>query len=143
METVVVTWNGLDVEAVLPTSIAGWGPPLSAATARATERAAGAILRFGDRIPGPAEAVARLLLRSEGLASSAIEGLRATAEDVAVAEAAGDGQSVAAWVADNLAVVERALLAPAPLTSEMLLSCPACRPTVVPVDRREPGRGRR
>lgn len=130
METVTVAWNGIQVEAVDPPLIADWVPVLSAATARATERAAGAIVRLGDRSAGPAEVVARLLLRSEGLASSAIEGLRATAADVAFAEATEGGvaegkrkedQGVAAWVADNLAVVARALSTPAPLTVETLL----------------------
>jgi Fic family protein len=121
MDTVTVTWNGLQVEAVDPPLIADWDPALSAATVRSTERAAGAILRFGDRSAGPAEVIARLLLRAEGLASSAIEGLRATAADVAFAEATEEDQSIAAWVADNLAVVAQALSTPAPLTLEVLL----------------------
>ncbi|MBO0728909.1 MAG: Fic family protein [Acidimicrobiaceae bacterium] len=55
------------------------------------------------------------------MASSAIEGLRATAADVALAEATEQDQSVAGWVADNLAVVAQALSTPAPLTVEVLL----------------------
>ena len=121
METVTVIWNGLQVTAVDPPLIADWDIALSAATVRSTERAAGAILRFGDRSAGPAEVIARLLLRAEGLASSAIEGLRATAADVALAEATDKDQSVAAWVADNLAVVAQALSTPAPLTLDVLL----------------------
>ena len=54
------------------------------------------------------------------MASSAIEGLRATATDVALAEAAHESQSIAAWVADNLGVVAQAFSTPAPLTIEML-----------------------
>jgi Fic family protein len=121
MQTVTVTWNGLQVEAVDPPLIADWDQDLSAETVRSTERAAGAILRFGDRSAGPAEVTARLLLRAEGLASSAIEGLRATAAGVAFAEATQEDQNVAAWVADNLAVVAQALATPAPLTPEALL----------------------
>lgn len=121
MQTVTVVWNGMPVEAVDPPLLADWNPGLTAATARATERAAGAVLRFGDRSAGPAEVVARLLLRAEGLASSAIEGLRASAADVALAEATREEQGVAAWVADNLAVVADALSTPAPLTVETLL----------------------
>jgi Fic family protein len=120
-ETVTVTWNGLQVEAVDPPLIADWDPALSAATVRSTERAAGAILRFGDRSAGPAEVIARLLLRTEGLASSAIEGLRATAADVAFAAATQQDQSIAAWVADNLAVLAQALSTPAPLEPEVVL----------------------
>lgn len=121
IDTTTVTWNGLEVQAVDPPLIADWDPALSAATARSTERAAGAILRFGDRSTGPAEVVARLLLRAEGLASSAIEGLQATAAEVALAEATEESQSIAAWVADNLAVVAQALSTPVPLTLDVLL----------------------
>lgn len=121
METVTVTWNGLQVDAVKPPPISGWVPDLSAAAARSTERAAGAILRFSDRSAGPREVIARLLLRAEGLASSAIEGLQATAADVAFAEATEDDKSVAAWVADNLAVVAQALSTARPLTVDVLL----------------------
>ena len=67
----------------------------------------------------------RLLLRAEALASSAIEGLRASAEAVALAEAAaadagGFDDPVAAWVADNLAVVSDALADPCPLDEARL-----------------------
>ncbi|HEV2362456.1 MAG TPA: Fic family protein [Acidimicrobiales bacterium] len=122
IDTVTVTWNGLEVEAVDPPLIAELDPLLSAATARSTERAAGAIRRFGDRSAGPAEVIARLLLRAEGLASSAIEGIRATAADVALAEATEQDHTVAAWVADNLAVVAQALSTPGPLTVEVVLA---------------------
>lgn len=66
-----------------------------------------------DRSAHGLDVPARLLLRAEGLASSAIEGIHASAEEVALAEAAGDGESisgpVAAWVSDNLAVVTASL----------------------------------
>jgi Fic family protein len=67
------------------------------------------------------EVAARLLLRSEGVASSAIEGVRAPVADVAVARAepAAVGET-AAWVADNLAVVDEAVADTAPLTTERL-----------------------
>jgi Fic family protein len=55
------------------------------------------------------------------LASSAIEGLRASAADVALAEATEEDQTIAAWVSDNLAVVAQALSTPTPLTVGALL----------------------
>jgi Fic family protein len=130
METVSVDWHGMRVEATAPTAIAGWQPELTTATVRRTEQAAAAVVHSGIHATGHLEAVARLLLRAEGLASSAIEGLRASAADVAVAEAiAADDRAsgeaadtVAAWVADNLAVVTDALATPGPLTDELLFT---------------------
>src|SRR5919199_3279455 len=76
---------------------------------RATERAIAATEQADERAHR-FETLARLLLRSEGVASSQIEGVRAPAELVAVAEidaSAVDASS--AWVADNLAVVDASL----------------------------------
>ena len=125
METRPVQWNGTTVQAAVPIRLAQWSPELTAQTVRATERAAAAVVRFGDRAAGAAEVSARLLLRAEGVASSAIEGLRASAADVALAEAASvelPPTSVALWVADNLAVVNQALSTPAPLTIARVLA---------------------
>jgi Fic family protein len=120
-----VQWNDIDVEAAVPDPVVRWTPNLAERTVRETERAAAAVARFGERTLGAAEVSARLLLRAEGVASSAIEGLRASAADVALAEvaaeAAGPG-GVALWVADNLAVVSEALVTPAPLTVERVLA---------------------
>jgi Fic family protein len=125
MDTKQVVWNGIPVDAAAPTLLAAWDPDsLSARTARRTERAAAAARRFGDRTVGTAEVAARLLLRAEGLASSSIEGLRAPAAEVALAEADPSrptGSGVAGWVADNLAVITAALEAPPPLDVEQLL----------------------
>ncbi|HVE46431.1 MAG TPA: Fic family protein [Acidimicrobiales bacterium] len=113
---VTVRWNGRAVEAADPAPITGVTFDLHAGTVRRTEQAVAAVRAAGERAAGPLEVVARLLLRSEGLASSAIEGLRASAADVALAEAAAaeglrsdDDDDVASWVADNLAVVTDAL----------------------------------
>lgn len=113
--TVTVRWNGRAVEAADPAPIAGGTFDLNTGTVRRTEQAVAAVRAAGERAAGPLEVVARLWLRSEGLASSAIEGLRATAADVALVEAAAAeglrsaGGDVASWVADNLAVVTDAL----------------------------------
>jgi Fic family protein len=50
-----------------------------------------------------------LLLRTEGVASSYIEGLRTSLVDVAAAEIGGTGNETAKYVADNLAAVVDAL----------------------------------
>lgn len=127
--TVTVTWEGMPVEAANPDRIAAWDPELPARTVRGTERAAAAVQRAGAQAAGPLEVAARLLLRAEGVASSAIEGLRADAAEVALAEAeagidssvdATDDQRIAAWVADNLAVVRDALDDPRPLNAALL-----------------------
>lgn len=77
---------------------------------RATERAAASLQRVDDRVAQRFETLARLLLRAEGVASSQIEGVRAPAELVAVAELDADAiDSSSAWVADNLAVVDQSL----------------------------------
>jgi Fic family protein len=123
VRTVTVQWQGMRVEAARPEHITSLVPELSAGAIRRTERAAAAVRRAGDRAVGALEVAARLLLRTEGLASSAIEGLRASAGAVALAEATGEARGddhVAAWVADNLAVVSDALADDRPLTSEVL-----------------------
>jgi len=78
---------------------------------RATERAAASLQRIDDRLTLRFEPLARLLLRAEGVASSYIEGVRAPAELVAVAEVdSGAVDATSAWVADNLAVVDASLV---------------------------------
>ncbi len=117
---VVVEWHGRRVVATRPARIAGLDLQLSTTVVRRTEQAAAAARLAGARGSGAVEVVARLLLRSEGLASSAIEGLWASPERVARAQVLArggdsDGDAAvgtAAWVADNLAVVVDALADP-------------------------------
>ncbi|MEA3078544.1 MAG: hypothetical protein QOF60_3452 [Actinomycetota bacterium] len=118
---VAVPWEGRSVDAWRPPAIGAAVPALTSATVRASERAAGAITRMGD-LAHSFEVVARLLLRAEGIASSAIEGVRAPAGDIALAEAAGveAAGETAGWVAGNLAVVGDALAMPGPLDAELL-----------------------
>jgi Fic family protein len=76
---------------------------------------------------GSTEVAARLLLRADGIASSAIEGLSAPAAKVVMAEASHarsdePGEEVAHWVADNLAVISEGLRTTAPITIDTLLS---------------------
>jgi len=114
-------WQGRSIEAWVPDPVADWVPELAEVTVRATERAAAAAERSGELAVG-LETAARLLLRAEGLASSSIEGVEATAEEVAVAELDPHTGGAAAWVADNLAVVEDALAHEGPLSDELLLN---------------------
>jgi Fic family protein len=107
---VAIEWNGRPARAWLPDPLASRSLDLPVDVARATERAAAAVLRVGDRLTSGREPLARLLPRAEGIASSNIEGLRAPAAQVAAAEL--DEAAVprgAALVADNLAVVTDAL----------------------------------
>ncbi len=113
-------WEGRSIRAWVPALIAGWVPELAETTIRATERAAATVARSGE-LALEIEAAARLLLRAEGLASSFIEGVEASAEEVAMAELDPLIGGSAAWIADNLAAVEDALADPGPLSEDLLL----------------------
>lgn len=94
----------------MPEPLAEMTVELPERVVRATERAAASLQRADDRIGHRFETLARLLLRAEGVASSQIEGVRAPAELVAVAELDADAiDTSSAWVADNLAVVDGSL----------------------------------
>lgn len=115
-------WRGRTVQAWVPDPLIERDLRLSEAVARSTERAAAAVRRGDDAMPERWEAVARLLLRTEGIASSFIEGVRAPLDEVAAAELDPTAGETASWVADNLAAV-RAAVAEAhsgPLTLETL-----------------------
>jgi Fic family protein len=122
--TTTIEWEGRSIEAADPAPIEHASFELSSRTVRATERAAATIQGSAARGGAANEVAGRLLLRAEGLSSSAIEGLRATSEAVALAEAGAstDDGGTATWVADNLAVVTDALITPPPLTVDTLLA---------------------
>jgi Fic family protein len=122
-EVVALNWEGRTVEAVVPPAVADLVLPGDEAVGRAAERAAAAIRRMGERSTGPLEASARLLLRAEGLASSAIEGLRVGPEELALASARPAlAEGVVGDVAGNLAVLTEVLEVPGPLTPDDLLA---------------------
>ncbi len=76
---------------------------------RLTERAAASIERTNHQLPASWEPLARLLLRLEGVASSAFEQVRAPLEEIVAAEVTDLMTGPSAWVSDNLAVVATAI----------------------------------
>lgn len=120
--TVQVEWQGRTIDAADPAPIALVSFDLSPQTIRATERAAAVLDIGGSRRSVSAEITGRLLLRAEGVSSSAIEGLRAPPGAVALAVEGAVGDATAEWVADNLAVVTDALTVEPPLTTEHLFA---------------------
>ena len=120
--TTPVEWQGRTVDAADPAPIAHAAVDLTPATIRATERAAATMQATEDRTGPAVEVTGRLLLRAEGLSSSAIEGLRASADAVMLAQAGSEADPTASWVADNLAVVTDALQTASPLHTKTLLA---------------------
>jgi Fic family protein len=115
-----ITWNGVRVMAWVPAPLARQSFELGTRAVRVSERAAAAVVAAGSR-PERFEPVAMLLLRSEGVASSFIEGIRTPLIDVAAAEIGSVLSDTASYVADNLAAVIQALRsADGPLTHEHL-----------------------
>ncbi len=113
---VPIVWRGVPILAWVPTPLAEQDLTLGSRATRLTERAAAAVAAAGNRSShfGP---IATLLLRSEGVASSYIEGLRAPLADVAAAEVGSTLSDAASYVADNLGAVVGALASPRrPLT---------------------------
>ncbi|HVF76106.1 MAG TPA: Fic family protein [Acidimicrobiales bacterium] len=106
---VPILWNGRRARAWVPDLLAARDLSLTERTTRGTERAAALARRSNDQLPRQWEALGRLLLRTEGVASSFIEGVGAPLVDVAVAELDPAVGEHAAWVADNLKAVQSAV----------------------------------
>jgi Fic family protein len=107
---VPIIWRGRRARAFVPTRLADRDLALDAESVARTARAQAAVEHGAEAMPEDYAALARLLLRAEGVASSFIEGVTAPVVDVALA-AEGDhtGPSPASWVAANLAAVTEAL----------------------------------
>jgi Fic family protein len=101
-------WRGRRARAFVPTVLAERALELGAETVALAARARASVEHGAESMPEDA-ALARLLLRAEGVASSFIEGVTAPVVDIVLAEAGDDGGSAAAWVAANLAAVTEAL----------------------------------
>lgn len=109
---VAIEWSGRPAMAWAPDPLADRDMAVRSDVVRRTERAIAAVRLADARLPVGWEPLARLLLRTEGVASSNIEGLHVRVADVAAAELDEDAVGGdAAWVADNLGAVTQALAA--------------------------------
>jgi Fic family protein len=108
---VEVIWNGRRVHAFVPALLADRELTLDAPTAARTAVAATEVAHAAEALDVDYEPLARLLLRSEGVASSYIEGVTAPVVDVVLAEEqlGRSRRGAAAWVASNLAAVTEAV----------------------------------
>lgn len=106
-----VVWRGRRVRAFVPARLADRDLALDAATAARTAAAASEIGHAAEVLSGDYEPLARLLLRSEGVASSYVEGITAPVVDIVLAEEhlQGPAAGAAVWVASNLAATTDAL----------------------------------
>lgn len=108
---VEVVWNGRRVRAFVPALLRRRHLGLDAPSAGRAAAAAAEVAHAAEGLSGDYEALARLLLRSEGVASSYIEGITAPVVDVVLAEAQLGRRTTGAgaWVASNLAAVSEAV----------------------------------
>jgi Fic family protein len=106
-----VIWNGRRVRAFVPTLLAERQLTLDAPTAARTATAAAEVGYAAEALDAEYEPLARLLLRSEGVASSSIEGVTAPVVDIVLAEEelGRREEGAASWVAANLAAVSEAV----------------------------------
>lgn len=104
-------WNGRRIRAFVPTLLVDRDLSLDAATAAKSAAAALEVTHAAEALDADFEPLARLLLRSEGVASSYIEGVTAPVVDVVLAEEKLGvlRNEAAAWVACNLAAVSEAV----------------------------------
>lgn len=107
---VPIMWRGRRARAFVPTRLADRNLSLDVQTVADAARARAAVEHGAEAMPEDFAALARLLLRAEGVASSFIEGVTAPVVDVVLAEAdEGGAPPAAAWVAANLAAVAKAI----------------------------------
>lgn len=105
-----IVWRGRRVHAYLPDPVADVDLDLDARTAAALATAAAFVEQAAAALPSDFAPVARLLLRSEGVASSFIEGIKAPIVDIVIAEITHAAPTTAAaLVASNMAVVSAAI----------------------------------
>jgi Fic family protein len=116
---VTVEWQGRPVDAFVParlSEIAELAPACRLEAARAEGVLSATAASQDPRL----EVAARLLLRTEGVASSRIEAISAPADAVAVADLDPSVSGPAAEVADNLRALDAVLAHDGPLTREDL-----------------------
>jgi Fic family protein len=108
---VAIVWNGRRVRAFVPTLLQDRDLTLNTRSAARTAAAAVEIAHAAESLDVDYEPLARLLLRSEGVASSYIEGVTAPVVDIVLAEERL-GRIVtgaATWVACNLGAISEAV----------------------------------
>lgn len=107
---VPIVWRGRRAKAFVPTLLAERDLTLDHATVASAARAEAAVERGAESMPVDYSALARLLLRAEGVASSFIEAVTAPVVDIVLAEEGVQSpRPAAAWVAANLAAVTEAI----------------------------------
>ncbi len=113
---VTVEWGGRPVQAWVPVPLVQL-PALDSRASRAAAIAEGVLTADTGLDPRVLETAGRLLLRSEGAASSRIEAIDAPVGLVAVAVTSPtDVRGPAAWVGANLRAIDAALAHRGPLT---------------------------
>ena len=122
---VPITWRGRRTQAFVPTVLARRDLEPDTVTVARTAAAASEVQFAAEALDPDFKALARLLLRAEGIASSFIEGISAPVIDVVLADEAANSydSSAAAWVAANLSAVTGAVIeavGEAPLSIETL-----------------------
>lgn len=121
-----IVWQGRRVRAFVPHLLTDRDLTLDPRAAASAATAVADIAHSAAGLPEDHLPLVRLLLRSEGVASSFIEGVRAPVVDIVLAEATpGGALTPAAWVATNLAAVADAVehaTGAAPATLDLLLS---------------------
>lgn len=124
---VEVAWRGRRIHAFVPARLADRELVLDAPTAARTAAAAVEIGHAAEALTEDLEVLARLLLRSEGVASSYVEGITAPVVDVVLAEERLQRSETgpATWVASNLGAARDALAGADPST--MLSTEVLCR----------------
>src|SRR5580658_7554387 len=105
-------WNGRSIRAFVPTLLVERDLTLDALTAARSATAATEVTYAAEALDSDYEPLARLLLRSEGVASSYIEGVSAPVVDIVLAEEhlGRRANGAAAWVASNMAAVSEAVV---------------------------------
>jgi Fic family protein len=107
---VPIVWRGRQASAFVPARLAERDLTLDSRTVASAARAQTVVEHGAETMSHDVSALARLLLRAEGVASSFIEGVTAPLVDIVLAEAdEHGGHSAAAWVAANLAAVSDAI----------------------------------
>jgi Fic family protein len=109
---VPIIWRGRRARAFVPALLSDRDLSLDPPTAAKAAAAAVEVGHAAEALDGDLEALARLMLHSEGVASSYIEGVTAPTADIVVAleQRRSSQVDAAAWVASNLAALSQAVV---------------------------------